>query len=104
MGLLLKGALGASAIYSAIVVGASQRDNPPPPQMAMPAPGPHVVTENFDQRWPGPIGVEPVKEIAPQPSPDPAPERIRQSYNKHRSSCHRVYFTRNHHRYWSCRK
>ena len=44
--------------------------------------------DTFAERWPAPSAVDPVR-----------PEKVRQAF-----ACHRIYFTKNKHRYWACKR
>ena len=51
--------------------------------------------DTFTERWPAPSAVEPVQvEQVAKPS-----EKVRQAM-----ACHRIYFTKHRHRYWSCKR
>jgi hypothetical protein len=53
--------------------------------------------DTFAERWPAPMAVDPVR-VAQAPAAEP-PEKVRQAF-----ACHRVYFTKNKHRYWTCKR
>jgi hypothetical protein len=53
--------------------------------------------ETFAERWPKPTGVDPVR-VAQAPATEP-PDKIRKAI-----ACDRIYFTRNKHRYWTCKR
>ena len=53
--------------------------------------------DTFAERWPAPMAVDPVR-VAQAPAAEP-PEKVRQAF-----ACHRIYFTKNKHRYWACKR
>jgi hypothetical protein len=55
--------------------------------------------DTFAERWPAPIAVEPVRVSQAQVKTVEPQEKVRRAF-----ACHRIYFTKNRHRYWSCRR
>ena len=53
--------------------------------------------DTFAERWPKPSAVDPVQ-VAQAPAAEP-PEKVRKAF-----ACDRIYFTRNKHRYWACKR
>jgi len=53
--------------------------------------------DTFAERWPAPSAVDPVR-VAQAPAAEP-PEKVRQAF-----ACRRIYFTKNKHRYWACKR
>jgi hypothetical protein len=56
--------------------------------------------DTFAERWPQPVAVEPVRVVdAAMPKP------VRHAHAEQRGFvCHRQNYTRDHHRYWRCRR
>jgi hypothetical protein len=105
MALTFKLLIGAGAVGSAVLIAASERKTEPIKAKIEP---------EFAERFPVmvpppsawranavvPVDVAASASVEIEPKPAASPSKVRQSG----FVCHRVYFTQNHHRYWSCRR
>jgi hypothetical protein len=55
--------------------------------------------DTFEERWP-----TPVEPIVVASIPRAMPFREAHNHYRHHFVCHRVHFTRHHHKYWKCQR